>query len=72
MLNPLLPSRPVDEPAAVKRGGEEQWVDLQLPLYRRMIPLLDIDADPDDVELGYFNVSGRDQQCGVSGDLGHR
>lgn len=48
-----------------KRDGREQWIDLQLPLYRRMIPLLGIDADPDDVQLGYFNVSARDEETGI-------
>ncbi|MFG0262030.1 MAG: PD-(D/E)XK nuclease family protein, partial [Novipirellula sp. JB048] len=34
-----------------------QWIDLQLPLYRMMIPYLGIQAPPSEVQLGYFNIS---------------
>ena len=47
--------------------GTFRWIDLQLPLYREMIPYLGIETpeetsigeafDIDDVQLGYFNVS---------------
>lgn len=37
--------------------GRPQWVDLQLPLYRRVVPDLGIPADPDEVQLGYFNIA---------------
>lgn len=40
-----------------KVDGKVQWVDLQLPLYRRVVPDLGIPADPDEVQLGYFNVA---------------
>lgn len=40
--------------------GSAKWVDLQLPLYRRFIPDLNIPADPRDVQLGYFNVAEKD------------
>ena len=43
-----------------------QWVDLQLPLYRMMIPFLGIDADPSEVELGYFNVSEKDEETRIN------
>ncbi len=43
-----------------------RWVDLQLPLYRMMIPFLGIDADPDQVELGYFNVSEKPAETRIN------
>ncbi|WDQ14619.1 PD-(D/E)XK nuclease family protein [Rhodopirellula sp. P2] len=46
--------------------GSTQWVDLQLPLYRRFIPDLGIDADPVDVELGYFNVAEKDTETQIN------
>ncbi len=49
-----------------KRNGEVQWIDLQLPLYRKMIPFLGLGADPDEVELGYFNVSGKDEETRIN------
>jgi len=42
------------------------WVDLQLPLYRTMIPFLGIEAEPRDVELGYFNVSEKDSETRIN------
>ncbi len=50
----------------VKRNGELCWIDLQLPLYRTMIPFLNLGADPDSVQLGYFNVSGKDEETQVN------
>lgn len=47
-------------------AGESRWVDLQLPLYRRMIPFLGIDAEPDDVELGYFNIGEKAEETRVN------
>lgn len=44
----------------------EQWIDLQLPLYRMMIPFLGIDAPPSEVGLGYFNVSERDEETRIN------
>ncbi len=49
-----------------KRLGETQWIDLQLPLYRTMIPFLKLGADPNDVDLGYFNVSGKDEETRIN------
>ncbi len=43
-----------------------RWIDLQLPLYRMMIPFLGIDADPADVQLGYFNVSEKDEETRIN------
>lgn len=43
-----------------------RWVDLQLPLYRMMIPFLGIDADPAEVELGYFNVSEKPAETRIN------
>lgn len=44
----------------------KQWVDLQLPLYRLMIPFLGIEAEPSEVQLGYFNVSEKDEETGIN------
>lgn len=46
--------------------GTKRWVDLQLPLYRRFIPDLNIPADPVDVELGYFNVAEKDTETKIN------
>lgn len=46
--------------------GSTQWVDLQLPLYRRFIPDLGIPANPDEVELGYFNVAEKDSETKIN------
>jgi ATP-dependent helicase/DNAse subunit B len=43
-----------------------RWIDLQLPLYRMMIPFLGIDADPRDVQLGYFNISEKADQTRIN------
>ncbi|WP_197231610.1 PD-(D/E)XK nuclease family protein [Novipirellula artificiosorum] len=43
-----------------------QWIDLQLPLYRMMIPFLGIDADAKAVELGYFNISDKDAETRIN------
>ena len=40
-------------------AGQWEWIDLQLPLYRMMAPFLGINADPETVQLGYFNVSDK-------------
>jgi hypothetical protein len=49
-----------------KLDGSTQWVDLQLPLYRRFIPDLNIPADPATVELGYFNVAEKETETKVN------
>lgn len=46
--------------------GSTQWIDLQLPLYRRFIPDLGIPADPGEVELGYFNVAEKDTETKIN------
>ncbi|TWU43251.1 ATP-dependent helicase/deoxyribonuclease subunit B [Novipirellula aureliae] len=43
-----------------------EWIDLQLPLYRMMIPYLGIDANVNEVELGYFNVSDKDAETKIN------
>jgi ATP-dependent helicase/nuclease subunit B len=47
-------------------SGNEIWIDLQLPLYRRMIPFLGIHADVDDVQLGYFNIADKDTDTKIN------
>lgn len=49
-----------------KTADGDVWVDLQLPLYRLMIPFLGIEADPAEVELGYFNVSEKESETKVN------
>ncbi len=49
-----------------KPNGSTQWIDLQLPLYRRFIPDLNIPADPPAVELGYFNVAEKDTETKIN------
>ncbi len=49
-----------------RSDGGEQWIDLQLPLYRLMIPFLGIDTRPEDVQLGYFNVSEKEEETRVN------
>ena len=44
----------------------EEWIDLQLPLYRFMVPFLGIEADPEDVELGYFNVAEKESDTRIN------
>ena len=43
-----------------------RWIDLQLPLYRLMIPYLGIDAVPQEVQLGYFNVSEKEEETRIN------
>ncbi len=43
-----------------------EWIDLQLPLYRMMVPFLGIDADPATVALGYFNISEKDSETRIN------
>ncbi len=49
-----------------KTDDGDQWIDLQLPLYRMMIPFLGIDADPESVELGYFNVAEKAEDTRIN------
>ena len=44
----------------------QQWIDLQLPLYRMMIPYLGINVAPVEVELGYFNLSDKPAETRVN------
>ncbi len=43
-----------------------KWIDLQLPLYRMMIPYLGIEANPTEVQLGYFNISDKDEETKIN------
>ena len=47
-------------------GDITEWIDLQLPLYRMMIPFLRLDAPVDCVELGYFNISEKEEQTKIN------
>ncbi|MAI35161.1 MAG: PD-(D/E)XK nuclease family protein [Rubripirellula sp.] len=49
-----------------KVDGVYQWIDLQLPLYRMMVPFLGIKEDPSTVELGYFNISEKDDETKIN------
>ena len=49
-----------------KVDGAYQWIDLQLPLYRMMVPFLGIKEDPATVELGYFNISEKDEETKIN------
>ena len=48
------------------KGADAEWIDLQLPLYRMMIPFLRIGAAPIDVQLGYFNISEKDEETKIN------
>jgi len=44
-----------------------RWVELQLPIYRLMIPyLVGHDVDPAEVTLGYFNVSEKETETKIN------
>jgi RecB family exonuclease len=49
-----------------QRTGEYEWIDLQLPLYRLMVPFLGIDDPPESVQLGYFNVSDKSEETKIN------
>ena len=42
------------------------WIDLQLPLYRMMVPYLGIQEDPSRVRLGYFNIGAKDEETKIN------
>lgn len=44
----------------------EEWLDLQLPLYLQMLPAMKIDAPPSEVDVGYFNVAEKADDTGVN------
>ncbi|WP_372895466.1 PD-(D/E)XK nuclease family protein [Stieleria sp.] len=46
--------------------GQYEWIDLQLPLYRMMVPFLGIEAPPQEVQLGYFNVSDKAEESKIN------
>ncbi|QDV45167.1 ATP-dependent helicase/deoxyribonuclease subunit B [Stieleria neptunia] len=46
--------------------GQFEWIDLQLPLYRMMVPFLGIEAPPQEVQLGYFNVSDKAEETKIN------
>lgn len=43
-----------------------EWMELQLPLYRIMARYLGIDVDPNEIELGYFNISQKDSETKIN------
>jgi len=44
-----------------------RWIELQLPIYRLMIPyLVGHDVNPKDVTLGYFNVSEKESETKIN------
>jgi ATP-dependent helicase/nuclease subunit B len=50
-----------------KWGDSYRWVELQLPIYRLMIPyLVGGDVDPASVALGYFNVSEKEAETRIN------
>lgn len=50
-----------------KTAGGFQWIELQLPIYRLMIPyLVGHDVNPKDVALGYFNVSEKESETKIN------
>ncbi|PNY33509.1 PD-(D/E)XK nuclease family protein [Rhodopirellula baltica] len=49
-----------------KDEGKDNWIDLQLPLYREMIPYLGIEVPRDEVQLGYFNVSDKEEETKIN------
>lgn len=49
-----------------KTDAGETWIDLQLPMYRMMAPFLGITVPPAEVELGYFNISGKDEETKIN------
>lgn len=47
--------------------GSYRWVDLQLPIYRLMIPyLVGQQVDPDSVSLGYFNIGDKESETRIN------
>lgn len=50
-----------------KTADDFRWVELQLPIYRLMIPyLVGHDVNPIDVTLGYFNVSEKESETKIN------
>lgn len=43
----------------------ERWLDLQLPLYLQMLAALKIEAPPEDVDVGYFNIAEKADETGI-------
>ncbi|WP_145345617.1 PD-(D/E)XK nuclease family protein [Rosistilla ulvae] len=48
------------------KKSTDEWIDLQLPLYRHMLAALGIEADRDLVQLGYFNIGEREADVRVN------
>ncbi len=47
--------------------GVSQWIDLQLPLYRMLVPfVLRADVEVSQVSLSYFNIGENREQTGVN------
>ncbi|WP_168563649.1 PD-(D/E)XK nuclease family protein [Crateriforma spongiae] len=49
-----------------QKNGQTVWADLQLPLYRLMLPALGIHDDPKTVQLGYFNISDKETETTIN------
>jgi RecB family exonuclease len=50
-----------------KTAAGFRWIELQLPIYRLMIPyLVGKEVDPKDVMLGYFNVSEKESETKIN------
>lgn len=50
-----------------KTAGGFRWIELQLPIYRLMIPyLVGQEVDPKGVILGYFNVSEKESETKIN------
>jgi RecB family exonuclease len=53
----------------LQKVGRDQyrWIDLQLPIYRLMIPyLVGESVDPDRVRLGYFNIGDKETDTRIN------
>ncbi|QDV69357.1 ATP-dependent helicase/deoxyribonuclease subunit B [Rosistilla carotiformis] len=48
------------------KKSTDEWIDLQLPLYRHMLSALEIHADRDLVQLGYFNIGEKESDVRVN------
>ena len=56
---------PVKEHLATDANGQTVWKDLQLPLYRRLLPSLLPGVDPASVDVGYFNIGNRGDETEI-------
>ena len=56
---------PTKEHLATDANGQTVWKDLQLPLYRRLVPHLLPSVDPASVDVGYFNIGNRAEETEI-------